>query len=140
MKALLDTNVIVDALQDRQPWAESARALFRAAARDRFRGCITAKACTDIHYLTRRNAHSEKLARDTLSKLFALFELLDTSADDCKRALLSNTSDFEDAIEIETSIREGVDCIVTRNIGDFKFSPIKVMEPDAFLTMLDEAE
>lgn len=133
MKVLLDTNVIIDALQDRQPWAEAAKELFREAARNRFKGCLTAKAVADIHYLTRRCTHSEKAARETLGKLLALFELLDTTAGDCERALISETADYEDAIMIETAARTGADCIVTRNLRDFSRSPVKVMAPETFV-------
>lgn len=140
MRALLDTNVILDALQDRQPWAEAARAIFRAAARERFAGFVTAKALTDIHYLTRRCTHSEKAALDTLGKLLVLFELADTAGLDCQRALLSETADYEDAVMIETALREGMDCIVTRNLRDFSRSPVKALEPEAFLALLDKAE
>lgn len=136
MRALLDTNVIVDALQSREPWAEAAEEIFRGAANRCFTGCITAKSCADIQYLTRRCTHSELAARGTLNKLFVLFDLLDTSAMDCKRALASDTSDYEDAIMIETAVRADVDCIVTRNLDDFKHSPIRICAPEDFLRLL----
>ena len=137
MKALLDTNVIVDALQSREPWAGDAQAIFRAAANQRFIGCVTAKAIADIHYLTRRCTRSEALARETLGKLFMLFELLDTTAMDCRQALASRTVDYEDAIMIETAQRERIDCIVTRNLEDYRHSPIPIRSPAAFLEALN---
>ena len=133
MKALLDTNIIVDALQDRQPWAEAAKELFREAARNRYTGCLTANACMDIHYLIRRSTHSEKITREALGKLLALFELLDTTAGDCERALISETTDYEDAVMIETAARVGVNCIITRNLRDFDHSPVKAMSPEVFI-------
>ena len=136
MRAMLDTNVIVDALQRREPWARDAEEIFRAAANCRFTGCITAKACADIHYLTRRCTHSERIARETLNKLFVLFDLLDTAAVACKRALAFETADYEDAMLIETILREDVDCIVTRNLDDFKRSPVRVYAPEDFLGLL----
>ena len=137
MRAMLDTNIIVDALQNREPWAEAARQIFRDAALGRYTGCITAKASADIHYLARRCTHSETDARNTLSKLFSLFDLLDTAAEDCQRALISETKDFEDAIMIETAFREGLDYIITRNGKDFSHSPVKVLDPESFLLLLD---
>ena len=138
MRALLDTNVIMDALQDREPWAETAKDIIRASAKGRFTGCITAKSSADIHYLARRCTHSEAAARETLGKLFSLFELLDTAASDCRQALVSETKDYEDAIMIETALREGLDCIVTRNTRDYARAPVKVMDPDAFMDALNE--
>ena len=133
MKALLDTNVILDALQSREPWAAAAQDIFRAAACERFTGCITAKACTDIHYLVRRCTHSERATREALNKLLTLFELLDTAAMDCKRVLASETTDYEDAVMIETALRTKMDCIVTRNERDFRGSTLPVYDPEEFL-------
>lgn len=138
MKALLDTNIVVDALQGREPWARNAEAIFRAAANEQFIGCITAKAVADIHYLTRRCTHSEVAARNTLNKLFMLFELVDTTAMDCKLALVSETNDYEDAIMIESALREGIDCIVTRNLRDYQRSMVPVLAPETFLKRLVE--
>ena len=115
MRVMLDTNIIVDALQDREPWAEAARQIFRDAALGRYTGCITAKASADIHYLARRCTHSETDARNTLSKLFSLFDLLDTAAEDCQRALISETKDFEDAIMIETANYLIAHCDIAHN-------------------------
>ena len=144
MKVLLDTNVIVDVLQHREPWNRTGERLFDGAARHSFTGCITAKEVTDIHYLTRKifcgQPHSDALARDVLKSLFSLFEVLDTCADDCKNAVLSDCPDYEDAVMIQTALRSGIDCIVTRNTKDFAPSLIPVFSPGAFLEKLDRME
>ena len=115
MRALLDTCVIIDAMQNREPFCKDAQELFLAAANNLFVGCITAKASTDIYYLMHRHTHSDKTSRDVLNKLFTLFEVADTAGIDCRRAIPSPVSDFEDAVMIETAARTEVDCIVTRN-------------------------
>lgn len=60
MKALLDTCVVIDFLQGREPFADAARRVFRAAAAERFSGCITAKSATDIYCLIHRCTHSDR--------------------------------------------------------------------------------
>ena len=52
MKALLDTCVIMDAVQNREPFAQDAQAIFLAAANETFLAFVTAKAMTDIYDLT----------------------------------------------------------------------------------------
>ena len=54
MRVLIDTCVIVDALQSRVPFAEAAQKLFIYSANKQFEGYITAKSVTDIYYLTHR--------------------------------------------------------------------------------------
>lgn len=138
MRVLLDTCVIMDALQNRAPFADAAMEIFRNAAMNRFIGCITAKSSTDIYYLTHRCTHSDQATRTILTKLFTLFDVLDTSASDCKKAILSPVSDYEDAVMIETAVSNEVAIIVTRNTKDYKASPIPVLTPDAFLTYLQQ--
>ena len=64
MRALLDTCVVIDVLQGREPFCKEGQQLFLAAANDLFAGCITAKAATDIYYLTHRHTHSDKVSRE----------------------------------------------------------------------------
>lgn len=139
MKALIDTCIIIDAIQNRVPFADDAKTIFRAAANNIFIGCITAKATTDIYYLTRRTIHSDKDARAILTKLFMLFEVVDTAGLDVRRAISSPVNDYEDAVMIETAIREEADCIVTRNIRDYTNSTIPVYAPADFIKSLDRS-
>ena len=133
MKALIDTCIIIDALQNREPFAADAQAIFLAAANKQFDGFLTANCMTDIYYLTHRKTHSDKDTRQILNKLLYLFDLLDTTAMDCRHALLSSMTDFEDAVMVESAIRCNLDCIVTRNIKDYEKALLPVYSPAVFL-------
>ncbi len=137
MRVLIDTCVIIDALQSRVPFAEAAQKIFIHSANRQFEGYITAKSVTDIYYLTHRLIHSDAETRKILNKLFTLFHLLDTTSLDCRKAISSEAGDYEDAIMVETSMRSGMDCIVTRNMKDFTKSSMMVYEPSAFLSILE---
>lgn len=67
MRALIDTCVVVDALQSREPFCRDAQALFLLCANQRFEGCLTAKALTDLYYLTHRQTHSDAATREVLT-------------------------------------------------------------------------
>lgn len=105
MKALIDTCVVIDFLQRREPFDKDAVQIMRLAAMNQFTGCITAKSATDIYYLNHRATHSDKESRTKLNQLLAIIGLLDTSAEDIFHAISSDTSDFEDAVMIETARR-----------------------------------
>lgn len=137
MRVLIDTCVIIDALQSRAPFAEAAQKIFLYSANKKFEGYITAKASTDIYYLTHRLTHSDEETRKILSKLYSLFHLLDTTSLDCRKAISSELSDYEDDVMVETATRSEMDCIVTRNIKDYMESPVMVYEPSAFLKLLE---
>lgn len=140
MRALIDTCIIIDALQSQEPFCGDAQAIFLAAANNRFIGCITAKSSADIYYLTNRYLHDDKASRGVLSKLFTLFEVLDTAGADCRHAVPSAISDYEDAVMVETAIRTESDCIVTRNLRDYAQLPVPVYAPGDFLRKLDALE
>lgn len=138
MKALIDTCVVMDFLQHREPFADDTKAIFRAAASEQFTGYITAKSATDIYYLTHRCTHSDKEARSKLNSVLSIISMLDSAAIDVFHALSSETADFEDAVMIETAVRAHVDCIVTRNQKDYQKSSIPVYNPAEFLQKLND--
>jgi predicted nucleic acid-binding protein len=138
MRVLIDTCVIIDTLQSRAPFAEAAQKIFLYSANKQFEGYITAKASTDIYYLARRLTHSDVETRKILNKLYTLFHLLDTTSLDCRKAISSEISDYEDAIMVETAIRSEMDCIVTRNVKDYVKASITVYEPDALIALLEK--
>jgi predicted nucleic acid-binding protein len=136
MRVLLDTCVIVDALQSRVPFADDAQKIFIDAANQQFEGYITAKSAADIYYLIHRCTHSDAETRKILVKLYTLFSILDTTSIDCRKAISSEMSDYEDAVMAETAIRSGMDCIVTRNMKDYAKACIQVYQPCDFLNLL----
>ncbi len=140
MKALLDTCVIMDAVQNREPFAQDAQAIFLAAANETFMGFVTAKAMTDIYYLTHRCTHDSGMAKTIVGRIGMLFGILDTTESDIRRALASNLPDFEDAVMTETALRENMNCIVTRNLSDYQNAALPVYSPREFLNKLHEDE
>ena len=136
MRVLLDTNVIVDVLQRREPWFSDGQKIFYAAANRQITGCITAKEATDIYFFSRKQfAGQENVdakARQVMMKLYELFELIDTLGEDCHRAVIIENGDYEGAMMIAGAGRSGVDCIVTRNKEHFRLSPVPVYSPAEF--------
>ncbi|MCF6093278.1 PIN domain-containing protein [Microaerobacter geothermalis] len=134
MNVLIDTNIIIDAITGRAPFNENAERIFLLAAADKINACLTANSITDIYYLSRRYLHSTEEAKNVLMKLFTIFRVLDVSGNDCEKALESQMPDYEDALLAACGKRNKVDCIVTRNIKDFKNAPVRTLSPDDFLT------
>ena len=142
MRVLLDTNVIVDVLQSCEPWFADGKQIFYAVANKQIIGCITAKEAADIHFFSRKQFTGEEnvdaKARQVLTKLYAIFELIDTLGIDCQNAIAIENKDYEDAIMMASAVRAGVDCIVTRNPYHFTQSPVPVYSPADFVKKLSE--
>ncbi|MBR0186283.1 MAG: PIN domain-containing protein [Synergistaceae bacterium] len=144
MKVLLDTNIIVDVLQKREPWFEAGEKIFLAVAGNLITGCVTAKELADIYYFSRKQFKGfdnvDEKARLVIAKLLSLFEVVDTLGIDCENALAIQNNDYEDAIMIASAVRVGVDCIVTRNTEHYKNSPVMILSPDDFLSFIAKRE
>ena len=144
MRAILDTNVIVDVLQRREPWFRHGAIIFRAIANKQVNGYLTARQIADLHFFSRKQFKGDEnvdaKARQVIRKLLALFETIDTLAIDCQNALGINNGDYEDAILIESAARAGVDCIVTRNPAHFNLSSVQVYSPDEFVPVISHQE
>jgi len=59
MRVLLDTNIVLDVLLKREPWAADARAIWQANDQGRITGHILASVLTDIFYIARKQAGIE---------------------------------------------------------------------------------
>lgn len=140
MKALIDTCVIVDILQKRDPFYAAAMEILLAVSNKKCTGILTAKSITDIYYILRRSIHNEQEVRKLVRVLFTLFEVVDTFSIDCELALSSTIKDYEDAIMVETGSRVGAECVVARNLKDYKLSALPVLSPDQFLEQMRKAE
>ena len=135
MIALLDTCVLIDALQKRDGFSKEAQEIFLKTARREIDVCITAKSLLDVYYLMRKFLKDEGKTRAAIEKLLDLFSVLDTSGDDCVLALGAASPDYEDAVMVETAKRHDIDYIITRNVKHFKGEKIKILSPKQYLSI-----
>ena len=133
IKALIDTNIVLDALAAREPFRVEAERIFILAAEEKFQGFVTANSITDIYYLVRKNT-SEAMAREALRNLFQVFAVVEIHGDDCEHALESPIADYEDALVARCASKVDAEYIITRD-EDFLLeqSPVPVVTPAEFL-------
>lgn len=138
MRILVDTNIIIDALTGREPFRESAEQIFMLAANQIEDMYITASMETDIYYLIKKYLHNTEQAKNTMSKLYELFYILDVTSDDCRGALSSGIRDYEDAVVACCANRNRIDYIVTRNIKDFEHVKVKTIQPNELVKIISQ--
>lgn len=133
MKILIDTNVILDILQKREPFfADSYRAL-RKATEDDAECLISASAVTDIFYMLRKALGSAQQAKEQIEQLAQIVSFADVQGMDIHTALMRAMPDFEDAVVDAVAERNGASYILTRNIKDFAGSVVPAILPADFL-------
>jgi len=133
MNVLIDTNVVLDAMLSRSPFAEAAQKLFIMAAEEKINAYVTASSITDIYYLLHKHLHDHERCGQVIFKITKIFSILDVTGSDCKKALELPMSDYEDALLAACARRGKMECIVTRNVEDFGGSPVRAVLPDDFL-------
>ena len=133
MRILIDTNVILDILQKREPFfADPYRALRKAIEGDA-ECLISASAATDIFYMLRKALGSAQQAKEQIEQLAQLVSFADVQGMDIHTALMRAMPDFEDAVMDAVAERNEASYILTRNIKDFAGSVVPAILPADFL-------
>lgn len=127
MRVLVDTNVVLSFLQDREPFAENAARLFERIDSGEIEGFIAATTITNIYYIVRRVAGAEA-AQD------AILQVL-TDLNICAVSL--GFRDFEDAVQYVCGVMYGADAIVTRDATGFAIAEIPILMPEELDNLSD---
>lgn len=136
MKVLLDTNIIMDALQERQPFDVEAKEILKRAQDGDITVMFTVNAVADIFYLYSKT-RDMKSARIALEFLLKQYEAVEVTPDDCLNAVKHSNEDFGDALVSICAARVQADWIVTRDEGFQKAdSVVKVISPITFLSKI----
>ncbi len=133
----LDTNVLIDFLANRKPFALDAAALFDYSLKKKVTLYVATVSYNNIYYILRQScSHAETIK--ILSELHEWTEAIDVTKDIIQKAIHAEFKDFEDAIQyFSAKSVQKIDCIVTRDTKDFKKSTIPVMTPKESRTMIE---
>ena len=134
-RVLLDTNVVLDLLLNRPPWAADAATIWDAHRTGTINAFVAAYTVPTIFYIVRRNsdlATAQKAVADILATL-------DVTPVDRSTLLAAGSlpgSDFEDNLQIPCAVQSGLDGIITRDPGGFSGSAVPVLSPAELVARL----
>ena len=132
MKIFLDTNVLLDYLLDRSPFADDAEEVVGVCTENGNLGAFsTLTACNMVYIMSK--AIPRKDAEALVLQVAKLIGMTVVETEDIKSNLGAEHPDFEDAVQISAAVRWGADVIITRDKRGFTGSPLKVMTPAEFL-------
>ena len=133
----IDTDVIVDFLTDRKPFSLESAKIFSLIDQKKIKGCVSSLSFSNLYYVLRKFGTHKKVI-SSLQDLSELVDILKVDSDIVKSALTSDFKDFEDSIQyFAAQEHKNVDCIITRNIKDYKDSSLPVMTPETFLVTFE---
>lgn len=136
MRIAFDTNVLIDALSEREG-TDVARKLVMAVAEERAVGIVSANSITDIYYIIRKHLGDEA-TRLAIWNILSLFDVATVDGEACATALNLQMKDFEDAVLAVCAEREGAEYIATRDqeLIRCEYCPLEAYRPEEILNML----
>jgi predicted nucleic-acid-binding protein len=136
MVILLDTNILLDFLQNRGSNGVYADKIIKLYATRSISGFMAAHSISNVFYILRKDYSIE----DRKKMLLNLCNIVDVVGIDKQKIITSlldvNFTDFEDCLQAECAIRANAQYIITRNIVDFINSAVLAVPPSDFLKII----
>ncbi len=131
----LDANVILDLIISDRDGHQGALALENFANTHPCKLSCAWHSLSIIEYIARQRFGSEAIHL-LLRNLLDTFTVPSTGTDEAKQALNYLAGDFEDALQVSAAVASKADHILTNDASGFTISPISVLSPKDFLSML----
>ena len=132
MRVMIDTNVLLDVMLEREPFLKDSEFFLRLCEEKKIDGVVSASCLKDIFYLVRRHTGSKEDAYRVIGKILDIVSVASVTQDDIMSAFQSRAKDFEDAVVVYSAISNQCHCIVTRNVSDYEDFGIEAIEPSFF--------
>lgn len=128
----LDTDIIIDFLGDRKPFANNAVNLFLKAQNKEAKLYTSSNSITTAYYILCKSLPEPKV-RGLIPVLIKYLHVIPVTDKNLIDAAHSDIKDFEDAVQHSCALNEDkVSCIITRNLKDYKKSKIEVKSSAEF--------
>ena len=131
----IDTDIVLDLLAKRKSFYISAAHLFTLADRGKLDINVSSLTFATLFYLLSKDNGQER-AKKILFKFKSLVTVLPVDNKIIELALSSEFKDFEDGIQYFCAIENKCAAILTRNLTDYKYADIPVMNAESFLKVI----
>jgi predicted nucleic acid-binding protein len=132
---LLDTNVLLDVLLQREPYVETSGPVWEAVERGQAKGFMAAHAVTTIHYVLHKHAGAARTSR-VIRELLQVFRVATVNHAVVQKAADLDAGDFEDAVTAFAASAAECDYIVTRDPAGFRGAAVRGIAPRTVLPLL----
>lgn len=135
MNVLIDTNILLDVIQQRQPHYDPALRVWKLVEERKLTGFVSAISFNNIHYIARKQMGYDH-ALDAVIAVRKTFNFVALDEQILDRAIAAKATDLEDAIQAATAIRAGAEYVVTRDPRDFARLGVPVLNAVELLAIL----
>ena len=132
----VDTNVLIDFLADREPFATDAARLFDLSHKKKIQLYVSAVSYNNIYYILRQSLTHSATSK-ILGELNEWTHVIDVTAGVIRKSLTSEFKDFEDAIQYNCAKSlSTIEAIITRDTSDYKKSSLPVVTPKEAVSLI----
>ncbi|MDI6707307.1 MAG: PIN domain-containing protein [Bacillota bacterium] len=135
MKVLLDTNIILDVILQRQPFAAPALEILKLSDMGKLESYIISNSITDIFYVLRKYFDNVEDRKKAVRYILQMVNIAGVTKTDIFKSLELEYTDFEDALQTQCAKKIKANYIITRNEKDFKDRSVEVISPERFIEM-----
>ena len=135
IRVLLDTNVVLDFLLDRAPFADAAAALWQANDDGQIEAYISVVTPVNVFYIARK-LKGAATARQLVESLLSACRVCAPDRSALLSALALPVKDYEDAVQVVSAQAEMLDALITRDPDDYEGVQLPVFSPADFLEQL----
>jgi len=133
MNVLIDSDVLIDFLLDRNPFTKSAEKLIEKVRENIINAYLAPHSITNIYYIL-RNHYSDTERRKRLIDLCDSVRVAEVKTITVLNALANtDINDVEDGLQAECAKAVNARYIVTRNVKDYVKSEIPAILPEDLL-------
>ena len=132
IKTFIDTNIFLDILCKREKFVDDALSIFDMAVDNQIELLISDLSIANIKYITRKEIPIDKFY-DLIKTFRPIFTIVPLGTDVIDKALDLRANDFEDALQYFSAVQANADCLVTRNIKDYGFAKMEVLDSQTFI-------
>lgn len=137
MRVFLDTNILLDLIEQRQPYYLASQAVLDTCDRNSFPVFIAWHSLSNIFYIFRRKAGADR-AQALIQDLLAVMTVVSAGHAEALRAIRLGFVDLEDAMQAAAAEAAGADLIITRDSKGFAASPVAIRSPEDFVGRFSE--
>lgn len=132
MKIFIDCDVLLDVALQREPFKDVSAELLDFLEMNPHFGFIAWHSVANLFYIVSKIL-DKTLARTFIFKLCQFVQIVPTGTNEVLQALSLSMNDFEDALQCSAALACEANVIVTRNIQDYRLSPIEAVTPETIL-------
>lgn len=134
MVVLIDVNVVIDFLTEREPFCGVATEIMEKCASRELKGYIAFHSIPNLWYILRKVPENKR--REWIEDVCSFLNVVGVSHEEVLKAVrMKEFRDFEDCLQDRCAESAGAEYIITRNTEDFLGSKIPAILPEDFLNI-----